>query len=653
MSNPMGDDRPVLKLTHADHLGVLPPVPDTSKLRSGDHFVQFYDNEFFLLDSITEFISDGLHAGDACVVVATEPHRDWLATKLLGHGLDVHRGLGEHYFAFDAQETLSRFFVNDVIYPELFRKVVGDVLTRAAGRGARHVRAFGEMVALLSTRGNFKAATQLEQLWNELQKKHEFALFCAYSLSSFNGDNHQALLDICHEHSHVIPAESYNALTSAEDRLRTIVVLQQKANELEREIAERQKAEQALRAATDELRKLLNTEQLARAEAEMANRMKDEFLATVSHELRTPLNAIIGWTHMLRHGKVDHDAGSRAIETIDRNAKVQLQLVEDLLDVSRCITGNLKLNIGQVDPASIINSAIDSVQPAATSKEIQIEVTIDPTIRHISGDAGRLQQVVWNLLSNAIKFTPARGRVSVSLERKGPEVQLIISDTGRGMNPDFVPFMFDRFRQADTGTTRHFGGLGLGLSIVRHLVELHGGIVEAVSEGEERGATFTITLPNSAPPFCKPDAVSGNKSSHCTEPLEKDVLPAAIAGQQILLVDEDENTLKILAEVLTEHGAIVEAARSAKEAIEVLDRFQADVIVSDLAMPDDDGYSLIQTIRARENGERKLAQAIALTALVRVEDHTRAIAAGFNMLLPKPIELDELISVIGNLTMLS
>jgi len=352
---------------------------------------------------------------------------------------------------------------------------------------------------------------------------------------------------------------------------------------------------------------------------------------------------------MLRAGKLVPEAGGGAIETIDRNAKAQAQLVEDLLDVSRFINGKLKLNIGPVDTASIINAAIDSLQPAATSKEIQIDVTLDPAVRHISGDASRLQQVVWNLLSNAIKFTPAKGRVNVSLKRKESNIQITVSDTGPGIDPDFVPFMFDRFRQADTGTARHFGGLGLGLSIVRHLVELHGGTVEAHSEGKERGATFTIILPNSAPPSCEPDAVSRKESSHSNESPEKAIPPASVTGRQILLVDDDEDRLKTLAGVLRERGAIVEVAQSAKEAIEVLDRFQAEVIVSDLAMPEDDGYSLIQAIRGCENGERKLAQAIALSALVRVEDRARALSAGYHMFLPKPVQPNELIRAIGNL----
>ena len=278
-------------------------------------------------------------------------------------------------------------------------------------------------------------------------------------------------------------------------------------------------------------------------------------------------------------------------------------------------------------------------------------MTLDPAIRQISGDASRLQQVVWNLLANAIKFTPVKGRVDVSLKRKGRDVQITVTDTGQGFDAAFEPFIFDRFRQADAGTTRNFGGPGLGLSIVRHLVELHGGTVAAHSDGEARGATFTITLPDSIRQTSEPGRKSSMTESWRGSPQPaKDNPAASIAGQHILLVDDDDDTLKMLAGVLKERGAIVEAASSAREAIDVLERFQADVIVSNLAMPGDDGYSLIQAIRARETGERKLAQAIALTALVRVEDRAQALAAGFNLFLPKPVQPNELIIAIGNLT---
>ena len=260
------------------------------------------------------------------------------------------------------------------------------------------------------------------------------------------------------------------------------------ASKIARDITERKRDE-------EEREQLLAREQAARAEAESANRTKDEFLATVSHELRTPLNAIMGWSHLLRRGSMDEAATARAAETIERNAKSQAQLIEDILDVSRVITGKLRLNIGPVDIASVINAAIDSVQLAADSKGIHLEVTLDPSARHVSGDSGRLQQVVWNLLSNAIKFTPSGGRVEVRLERANSNAQIRVSDTGQGISQDFRPFIFDRFRQADGTSTRRHSGLGLGLAIVRHLVELHGGTVRADSPGEGSGATFTIAIP--------------------------------------------------------------------------------------------------------------------------------------------------------------
>ena len=484
-----------------------------------------------------------------------------------------------------------------------------------------------------------------------MQESYEFRLLCAYSLSNFDKDVANSLAAVCDVHSEVNPCESYDTLSSAEERLRAIVVLQQKARTLESEIAERKKVELALRAATDELKKLLVSEQLARAEAVSANRMKDEFLATVSHELRTPLNAIIGWTHMLGKGKLDQALTVRAIETIERNAKAQAQLVEDILDVSRVITGKLQLNIGPADVASIINAAIDSMQPAATSKAIEIEVTLDPVIRRIAADANRLQQIVWNLLANAIKFTPPGGHVNVSLKRKAANVQITVSDTGKGIDPAFVPFIFDRFRQEDSTTTRSYGGLGLGLSIVRHLVELHGGTVEADSRGEGKGATFTILLPNLRPPAGKPETRKIRSTSSTVAGDENLFLPVpSIAGRRVLLVDDDADTLRMLSEVLSEQSAVVESANSVQEAIEILDRFQAHVVVSDLAMPEKDGYSLIETIRGRETEATGLLHAIALTALVRIEDRARALSAGFNMFLAKPVQPNELISAIANLT---
>jgi signal transduction histidine kinase len=506
------------------------------------------------------------------------------------------------------------------------------------------------MVALLAGGGNFQAAVQLEQVWNQLKAEYDLTLLCGYSLTTFGGDSAVSLRQVCDTHSQIVPSESYEALATAEERLRSIVLLQQKALTLEDEITERKKVELELRAARDELKQLLVSEQLARAEAVTANRMKDEFLATVSHELRTPLNAIIGWTHILGKGQLDHEASRRAIETIERNAKSQAQLVEDILDVSRVITGKLQLNIGRVDVAAIINAAIDSVQPAADSKEIEIEVTLDASIRHIVGDANRLQQVIWNLLANAIKFTPSGGRVNVFLRRKAGFIQIFVSDNGKGIDPAFVPFIFDRFRQEDASTTRNYGGLGLGLSIVRHLIELHGGTVSAHSAGHEMGATFTISLPNTPAPVERPNAAR-IRSSPPPEPLSANLLlPApSIAGRRILLVDDDPDALRMLAEIFNGQGATVELASSVKEAMEVLERFQADVIVSDLAMPDEDGYSLIGRVRARETSEHR-PQVIALTALVRIEDRARALSAGFNMFLPKPVQPNELISAVANLT---
>ncbi len=472
-------------------------------LEDREHFVQFYESDEFLLGSLGGYVGTGLAGGESCIVVATEERRAGLDAYLRRRGQDPRAArMRGQLFSLDAAETLSQFMVGRSPEPSRFEEVIGGLFERASS-GGRRVRVFGEMVALLWAEGNRDAALLLEGLWNGLQQRRPFQLFCAYPIRHFGTDSQSVPLGhVCAEHTRVIPAESYTALPVGDERERAIVELQRKALALEAEIAERKEAEAMLRALKERLEReaeerqlLLVGERHARAEAEQANRLKDEFLAVVSHELRTPLTAIVGWAHMLRHNGLDETTARRGLETIERNAQAQAHLVEDILDVSRVIAGKLRLNVAPVDLSAVVGAAIDSVQLAAESKGIRLEVTFDSAARQVSGDAGRLQQVVWNLLANAIKFTDAGGAVCVRLRRAGRSVEVSVSDDGCGIDADFLPYIFDRFRQADATTTRRHGGLGLGLAIVRHLVELHGGTVRAESEGTGKGSTFTIRLP--------------------------------------------------------------------------------------------------------------------------------------------------------------
>jgi signal transduction histidine kinase/ActR/RegA family two-component response regulator len=618
------------------------PQWDWRNMGTDEHFVQFYETDLYLVNSVSGFIGSGLSAGDGCIVVATEEHRSGLDVRLQAYGFDVTaaKTTGQ-YVSLDAEETLGRFMIAGSPDPERFREVIQHLIIQT-GKERSRVRVFGEMVALLWAEGNRSGAIHLEELWNDLHDSHAFTLFCAYPIKGFGGETMaRPLSEVCTSHSRVIPAESYSALVDADERLRAVLELQQKAKWLEAEIAERKQAEERLRIS-------LAQEQIARAEAESANRMKDEFLATVSHELRTPLNAIMGWSHVLLSGRIDEATATRAVETIERNARSQAQLIEDILDVSRAITGKLRLNMGDVDMASVINAAIDSVQLAADSKNLHLAVTLDPTARHTSGDSNRLQQVVWNVLSNAIKFTPSGGRVEVSLERADSDVQITVSDTGQGIKSDLLPFVFDRFRQGDGSSTRRHAGLGLGLSIVRHLVELHGGTVRADSAGEGFGARFTIRLPLASDQERKRKRLRDSGSLQSRDDSIVRALPS-IKGVRVLLVDDDHDNLQILSLTLTEFGAEVQAAGSAAEAIEVLQWYEPDVLVSDLAMPGEDGFSLIKQIRMLEATNGKKISAVALTAYVRIEDRSRALSAGFNMFVPKPVEPGELITAISNL----
>ncbi|HEX6731497.1 MAG TPA: ATP-binding protein [Pyrinomonadaceae bacterium] len=610
----------------------------TSHPEKNEHIVQFYEKDNFLLDSASQFLKTGFDRGEAVIVAVTGSHLEELHPRLTTSGINISSLTDSgQYLPWNAEETLDHLVVEGRVSETRFNDLIKGKFERLTA-GGRPVRVFGELVALLTAEGNHEAALHLERLWDNLQKAHPFLLFCAYPLRHFaSREFNQTFADVCSTHSRIIPSESFTTL-EIEDQSRAIAVLQQKAQALEIEVGERVKAEENLRA-------VLLREQLARTEAETANRMKDEFLATVSHELRTPLNAIIGWLHMLRRGHLDDETKVRALETIERNAKSQAQLVEDLLNVSRMISGKLRLQMGVVDAASVINAAIDAVQLAANSKDLELQVTLDPSARHVLGDANRLQQIVWNLLSNAIKFTPAGGRVTVQLERAESHMQIKVSDTGQGINREFLPYVFERFCQADGGSTRRHGGLGLGLALVRHLVELHGGNVRVQSAGEGKGATFIIELP-----LAPADRLTSEKSRPELNKKDQNVSSTtSLAGRRVLVVDDDVDTLQMLTVMLADRKAEVQAAASADEAMEILTWFRPHVLVLDLAMPGENGYSLIERIRRDEKDSGWMLPAVALTAQVRVEDRARALSAGFNMFVPKPVEADELITAIDGL----
>jgi len=405
--------------------------------------------------------------------------------------------------------------------------------------------------------------------------------------------------------------------------------------EEKRHLAEMTRLEQA-RA------ELLEREQAARASAESANRLKDQFLATVSHELRTPLSAILGWADMLQSGRLSPEKRERACEAIFNNAKRQAQLIDELLDVARIISGKLRLERTAVDPREIVNGALETVQPAAEAKGIRIDVAIDPAVGAFHGDGPRLQQVLWNLLSNAVKFTPAGGTVSVTVRLSGKAGEIVVRDSGAGIPGDFLPSVFEPFRQADASRTRRHGGLGLGLAIVRQLVEAHGGAVRVDSAGEGQGATFSVRLPIVALKHRR----DGDVSAQIPTPAPT---TAALTGLSVLVVDDDDESRCVVATYLESHGAAVLTAQSASEALAILQRDQVDVLLADVAMPDEDGYSLVRKLRALQAARASTIPAAALTAFARDEDRQEALEAGFQLHLTKPIDAGALVAAVAML----
>jgi PAS domain S-box-containing protein len=411
-------------------------------------------------------------------------------------------------------------------------------------------------------------------------------------------------------------------------------------------------------ARENRLMKLLAREQAAREEAEAANRAKDEFLATMSHELRTPVNAIYGWAQVLRRVDQDQEVVQRGIEAIERNSKMQSRLIEDILDVSRIITGKFSLDVRPVELVSLIEAALEAVRPAADARMIELRAALDPQVGPVSGDPHRLQQVIWNLLSNAIKFTPRGGRVEIRLERADSQAAIKVTDNGQGISAEFLPYVFDRFRQADTTSSRRHGGLGLGLAIVRHLVEMHGGTAQAFSEGEGQGSTFVVRLPllalrqsplNSTVRDATQANATGPQAAAATVMAASEESTPKLKDIRVLVVDDEADAREMLNLMLRQYGAEVRAAASAREALQVLQQWQPDVLVSDVGMPNEDGYALIDQVRALEPEQGRNIPAVALTGYAGEVDRSRLLAAGYQLHFPKPVEIAKLANAVASL----
>jgi PAS domain S-box-containing protein len=387
---------------------------------------------------------------------------------------------------------------------------------------------------------------------------------------------------------------------------------------------------------------LLEAERVAREDAQRINRLKDDFLATLSHELRTPLNAILGWAQMMGLGTLTAEEMKDAGRVIERNARTQKQLIEDLLDMSRIISGKLRLELQQLEPASFIDAAVETTRPAAAVKDIRIEKLIDPLAGPISGDPARLQQVVWNLLSNAVKFTPKQGRIQVRLERVDSHIEISVSDTGQGIDPAFLPHLFERFRQADASASRKHGGLGIGLAIAKEIVELHGGTIHAMSAGEGKGAEFVVELPL---------LVFRRRLEARVHPTAPSAIPidagsTELSGLKILFVDDEPDARGLVKRLLEECGAEVVTAESASQALELVTRYSPNLVISDVGMPEVDGYEFLRKLRKSDHISATVP-AIALTAFARSEDRTRALRAGYIHHVAKPIEPSELLATIA------
>jgi signal transduction histidine kinase len=593
------------------------PALHWGDIGESEHFVQFYQDEAFLLQSLSGFIGRGIRSGSAAIVIAMTPHLEELERhwQKMGVGLESARACGQ-YIAHGAEETLSQLLLGEWPQALRFRDVIEPIVAAAAARFPRVV-AFGEMGSLLWSSGRHDAALHLEELWNDLAKRYSFTLYCAYPIRTDALVPIERLRGVCTAHSRAIPAERYAALENPEARVAEICALQHKAAMLERQTRERERLEKELQ---------LQLEKLTDAE-----RHRDEFLAILAHELRNPLAPIRSAAELMHLERTDHAALSTARVLIERQVQQLAHLIDDLMDVSRVTHGTIELRKAYVDLRQIVRVAIEVTRPAVAGKEHHLEVCLPQQQVPVIGDAGRLAQVVANLLNNSAKYSKPNGCIQVSVAQEGSEATIRVSDTGIGMTTEIVPRIFDMFTQGHGSASSVRDGLGVGLTLAKHLVELHGGKVEAYSEGLNKGSTFTVRLPVIEADI---DALSS-----CMGTTREMGAPCR-AGCRVLIADDNRDGATSLALLLAFEDCEVRTANDGIEALQIAEEFRPEVVLLDIGMPGLDGYETARRLR-----ERPWARHIALYAITgwgEAKDKRRAQLAGFDRHLTKPVELETL-----------
>jgi len=585
---------------------------DLARVNSS-HFVQFYEDDSYLADAVGRVIGNSLERGDGAIIIATGPHREAIETHLRRRGLNLPELCQHGLFAsLDAGETLASVSLDGYPDPDRFEEVIGSAIAKTSEASHRgFTTAFGEMVALLWVEGKRDAAIRLEALWNDLNRRSRFSLMCCYPLNGFStASDSDYLAKVCAEHSHVIPAESYAALSDDNERQRSITYLQQKAKQLESEMAARKQIE-------DDLRNKI-------AELGEADRRKNEFLAMLGHELRNPLSAVL---NAITAADLDESHRDRAIDIVRRQTVQLSRLVDDLLDVARITQGRIALRKEPLSVLSVVERSIEETRSSAETRQQRLVMIAPPDTRtiQIDVDPARMQQILSNLIHNAIKFTPTRGRIEISLRRQGVDVAIRVRDTGIGIAPEMLTRVFDLFAQGDVAMDRAQGGLGIGLTLVRQLITMHGGRVEAHSGGLGKGSEFEISLPIFG------DAVQ--------ETLSKS-RPRSGGGSRVLIVEDNADAADSMRMLLELLGHQVRVAPDGFGALNMLADHAFDAILIDIGLPAMDGYALAGRIRALPAANHM--RLLALTGYGQDEDRRRALAAGFDQHLVKPVDIDRL-----------